>query len=740
VVIANLTLTHPFPGLIKYTGFDVRGIFISKADYAFAVSGRSIAWGLNVPVLLNPDGYTSLFNPTEFPNSGPLPPALKYFPGKYSPGGDLSAKLNPFVAYATDAPRRMFVAGSSKTQQVRLRLADGPFEFGYAVDASWAPVDNVIDPENDFPPEANSLEAYELDVELDPGLSPTPGSAQAIRVGVFDWQGQSTISQVAIESPQLFDGESVLTYSGVTDQGSFLYTGQVVNMLGAGVGEYPVLVHVTDTGSDPNFGSVDAFNVVSTEIGPKDGWAISWGGHELYDNSAARAVELDSDGNIFVAGVFDQWIDLDPWPGFDSHYAGEIYDDVFIVKLDNQGQYLWGKAWGLLDWPDRVRDIAVDQEGSVYAIGQFDFTVDFDPGDGVDEHTTNDYLDVYLTKLNKNGGYEWARTWGGIGPDIPGGVETNDSLDVYVSCSYASTVDFDPGSGTDNHTCNGSHDCCLSKFDKSGTFLWARSWGGDGPDNPTEGLGMDGSGNVYISGSFTNTVDFDPGPGVDTHTSYTPDFGDCFVSKFDGAGDFQWAGTWGGAEGEEAEGMAADDLGNVFVVGWLGSESADFDPGPDVLTLNQHDGRCFLSKFDSSGVLKWARNWQTLDALWDDGNNDHWGVAADGVGGAYVIGTFKYTIDLDPGPGVDLHQMHGTKVDAFLSRFLPDGSFYWGVSWGGPGVDRGITVGCDDLQNAYAVGLFTRTGDFDPGTGVFNLTDPGGGDCYLDMIPSDGTW
>jgi hypothetical protein len=732
VVIANLTLTHPFPGLIKYTGFDVRGIFITKADYAFAVSGRSIAWGSNVPVLLNPDGYTPLFNPTEFPSSGPLPPALKYFPGKYSPGGDLSAKLNPFIAYAKDAPRRMFEAGTSKTEQVRLRLPDGPFQFGYAVDASWTPVDNVIDPENDFPPEANSLEAYELDVELDPGLSPTPGSAQAIRVGVFDWQGHYTISQVAIESPQLFDGESVLTFSGITDQGSFQYTGQVVNMLGAGVGKYPVLVRVTDTESDTNFGVVEAFNVVTTEIGPKDGWAVAWGGPYAADPSSADFVGVDSEGNVYAAGLFEHTIDLDPGPGFDIHSASSFYEDIFIVKLDKDGKYLWGCTWGLPNAPDRIHDMDVDKAGNVYAVGQFLSTIDFDPGSGVDEHTSNGSWDVYVTKFNKNGGHEWARTWGGFDSDGACGVVVDENLNVYISSFFSLTVDFDPGDGTDIHTTNESTDVCLSKLDKYGNFLWARSWGGDSSEFPEWGAGVDGSGNVYIPGEFQNTVDFDPGPDTDLHTSKTPNLLDYFVTKFDSGGNHVWAITWGGYENDWLKSISVDTLGNVFVTGPIYSESIDCDPGPGVVKLYQKDGWNFLSKFDSSGILQWACNWQE-----QEGGYTY--VAADGQGGAYVVGMFINTIDLDPGPGLALHESKGFG-DAFLNRFLPDGTLYWGVSWGGPGKEHGNSVACDGDGNAYAAGHFSEKADFDPGPGVFSFTDPGGGDCYVDMIPADGSW
>ena len=62
-----IILNHPYPGNLKLTGFDVRGVFITGSDFMFPVSGRTVASGDGIAHLLNPDGYTSLFNPVEFP-------------------------------------------------------------------------------------------------------------------------------------------------------------------------------------------------------------------------------------------------------------------------------------------------------------------------------------------------------------------------------------------------------------------------------------------------------------------------------------------------------------------------------------------------------------------------------------------------------------------------------------------------------------------------------------------------
>ena len=229
--------------------------------------------------MLDPDGFTSLFNPTEFPPTNP--PALGYIPGKHATGGDLSANLNPFVAYRKDAPRRMFEAGGSETKTIKIQAPTGPIHFGYAVDVCWMPVDNVVDPLTDFPASANCLEAYRMDVSIGAGLLSEKGSQVPIQVEIYDHQGQETISTVNIEAPDLFNGEIPLSFSNVTLNNAFLYVGTLTNDLGAKDGEYPLLVKATDWGSDPNLGDVAGWQVTSARVGAPKGWARTWGEQKM---------------------------------------------------------------------------------------------------------------------------------------------------------------------------------------------------------------------------------------------------------------------------------------------------------------------------------------------------------------------------------------------------------------------------------------------------------------------------
>ena len=718
---ADVTLVHPFPGLLRYTGFDIRGIFISGEDYTFPVSGRKIAWGDDVARMLNPDGYTHLFNPTDFPYT--KPPILGYIPGHKAPGGDLSATLNPYVAYEQQQPRCVFMPGTASTRTVELHFPPGPLEFGYAVDASWFPAGvEVTDPVNDFPPEANCMEAYRADVQLGQGLNPTVGSEAQVQVEVCDHQGLESIESVTIEAPDLFSGERALSFSTATGEESFLFTGIVANELGPDKGRYPLLVRIVDTETDGNLGAVDAWHVARISI--REGWARTWGGAE---QDESHGVAVDGSGNVYATGWFVGTVDFNP-DGGDPH-ASNGWDDVFLVKFGSSGEFQWARTWGGSD-TDWSCGLSADESGNVYVTGIYTGTAEFDPGGG-DPHTSNGWTDVFLSKFDSSGNFEWARTWGGPGWDWGAGVVADGSGNVYVTGYFQGAVDFEPGGG-DPHTGDGANDVFLSKFDSSGNFQWARTWGGPSWDWGV-GVVADGSGNAYVTGYFQGIVNFDPGGG-DPRTSNGK--GDVFLSKFDSSGDFQWARTWGGAGDDWGHGVAAYDSGNAYVAG-LFHGTVDFNPsGGDPHTPNG-EVDVFLSKFDSSGNFEWARTWGGSDE--DYG----YGVAADGFGNVYVTGFFVGTADFDPDGG-DPHASNGY-WDVFLSKFDSSGNFKWARTWGGPVWDWGRGVAADGSGNAYVVGAFSDTVDFAPADPPCNddpdeHTSSGESDAFLTKHLADGCW
>lgn len=709
-VEADVRLEHPYPGNLTLTGFDVRGIFISGADYTFPGSGRSIAWGNNLPRVLNPDGYTTLFNPTEFPETLPSPPILKYFPGKNAPGGDLSATLNPYIAYAKDAPRRMFDSSAIETRTVRLRVpagSGGVIEFGYAVDASWKYVDVVNDPVQDFPPNANSIEAYRIDVIIKNELAAETWSHMPLRVEVFDHQGQDTISTVSIEAPDLFPDSMALDFVGETAEGGFAYEGIMGNESGVPPGSYPLLVRVEDVKSDPNLGVINAWDVASIHI--MNGWAQIW------DGGGDKGVFLafDTDGNLYISGMFGSIADLDPGQGV-ANYTSNGGSDVYLSKLDTSGKFLWAVTWGG-SWNDYPGDTAVDGAGNVYVTGSFAETADFDPGPGIDEHTAVGATDGFLVKFAETGDFQWVMTWGGYGFDHGRGIAISNPDSVYVT-----------GSEGD------SYNAFLRKFDASGSVSWVRTWGKEGGVyNTGHSVAVVGD-KILVVGCFANSIDFNPGPGVFQKASsgYT----DAFITQLDNNGDFQGACCWGGSGWDYAKDINIDPLGNGIVVGQF-QDTVDFDPGPglDQRTALQSD--CFfVGKYNPSGEYQWVRTWQ--------GPSWVQAVDSDSAGNIFIVGAFRDLVDFDPGSGVDEHSSYSAHLDVYLTTLSQEGDYRWAQTWGGTYGDIGKSVALYNNQRIYVAGSCnSQVVDFDPGPGIdeYRYNQLWGGD-FLSMFPANGLW
>src|SRR5690606_2855392 len=140
---------------------------------------------------------------------------------------------------------------------------------------------------------------------------------------------------------------------------------------------------------------------------------------------------------------------------------------------------------------------------------------------------------------------------------------------------YDQATDFDPGAGTTILNTNGAQDIFLVKLDASGDFVWAKNMGGAEYDESTA-VGVDAAGNVYLSGYFNATADFDPGAGTYEFTGMGSN--DNFVAKYTPDGDFIWARHYGSSDLDVALSMRVLENGSVYIAG-LYSGTVDFDPG-----------------------------------------------------------------------------------------------------------------------------------------------------------------
>src|ERR1035437_9575750 len=143
---------------------------------------------------------------------------------------------------------------------------------------------------------------------------------------------------------------------------------------------------------------------------------------------------------------------------------------------------------------------------------------------------------LQLITLNSNAqNFLWAKSMGGTGNDIGYSIALDASGNVYTTGYFYGTVDFDPGAGTFNLTSAGNYALFISKLDASGNFVWAKQIGGTSSGALGQFISLDASGNIYTTGCFFGTVDFDPGAGTSNLTSSSTN--DIFVSKLDASGN-----------------------------------------------------------------------------------------------------------------------------------------------------------------------------------------------------------
>jgi hypothetical protein len=171
----------------------------------------------------------------------------------------------------------------------------------------------------------------------------------------------------------------------------------------------------------------------------------------------------------------------------------------------------------------------LDANSNIYTAGIFWETVDFDPGTGINNLTAAGSGDVFVSKLDSNGNFVWAKKMGGATFENGFSIDTDAFGNVFTTGIFQETVDFDPGVGIYNLTSAGFYDVFISKLKTNGDFVWAKSVGGTNWDSGNA-IAVDISGNVYTTGFFQETVDFDPGAGVVNLTSSSP-AGDGFVLK-----------------------------------------------------------------------------------------------------------------------------------------------------------------------------------------------------------------
>ncbi|MDD4310381.1 MAG: SBBP repeat-containing protein, partial [Candidatus Cloacimonetes bacterium] len=420
-------------------------------------------------------------------------------------------------------------------------------------------------------------------------------------------------------------------------------------------------------------------------------WAKQTGGT---GSDYGKAIASDASGNNYVTGYFAGTATF----GSTSLTSSGGYD-IFITKLDTNGNYLWAKQAGGIS-SDCAQGISTDSSGNSYATGYFYGTATF----GTTTLTSSGNSDIFIAKLDTNGNYLWANKAGGISSDCAQGISTDSSGNNYVMGYFAGTATF----GTTTLTSSGSNDIFIAKLDTNGNYLWAKKAGGTS-DDMGNGICTDSSGNSYVTGYFYGTTTF----GSTSLSSSGSE--DIFIAKLDTNGNYLWAKKAGGTSSDYGYGISTDSSGNSYVTGYFAG-TATF--GSASLT-SSGSADIFIAKLDTNGNYLWAKK---AGGTYDDIG---FGISTDSSGNSYVTGSFNVTATFG-----STTLISSGSADIFIAKLDTNGNYLWVTKAGGTSSDYGYGISTDSSGNSYVTGNFRGTATF----GSTSLSSSGSADIFITKI------
>ena len=406
-------------------------------------------------------------------------------------------------------------------------------------------------------------------------------------------------------------------------------------------------------------------------------WAKRFGGSDV---DVGEGVGVDSAGNIYVSGYFRG---TSAFGAF--QLTGTGGRDAFLAKCDATGNVLWVRRAGGADAvADKVYvfDLAVSSSGESFVGGYFLGSATF----GTTQLTSAGDRDIFVAKYDSIGNLAWVRRAGGTSGDYFHAIAIDAVGNSYITGRFQGSAVF----GATTLTATTSNAMFVAKLDAAGNTVWAKSAGGaDG--GAGNGIAVDATGNLVVVGDFTGTAVF-------AAKTLTTSNQDCFVVKYDPAGNVLWSAQAEAGMSVEnfafGEGVAADTAGNICVTGTYGG-TATF--GNIVLSSNDSINNgfdVFTTKYDGAGNVLWAKRY--------GGSNVHGlpGVALDAPGNIYVAGNLQSTASFD---SVALASAGGTDVFVAKLSSASASTYYatWAAAHGLTGVRSGMgdNFDSDGLNN-----------------------------------------
>ncbi|MCR9173308.1 MAG: gliding motility-associated C-terminal domain-containing protein [bacterium] len=337
------------------------------------------------------------------------------------------------------------------------------------------------------------------------------------------------------------------------------------------------------------------------KLDPQGNFLWETHGTNFFDDRGL-GLTIDGNGNTYVTGTC--WGGLD-WPPLNVYNATGYTDQIFVTKIDPNGNPLWMKNAGNDEggYPyrdDHGQDLAVDANNNVFVTGfvshpgdqpgvaTFDnIVLNLAPGDSL----------AFVAKMDDQGNWQWVETFGGIYAQRDNAVTVDEEGNVYVAGGYVDTQNF----GTETLTSQGGTDIYVVKYDNDGNFLWVQDAKGPLSDR-ANGIVDGHDGFMYVTGEFRDTTYF--GSSF-LDSAGGPKGRDIFVAKISKNGEWIWARRAGSKKGKDRGNyITSNSDGNIFVTGQY-SGKADF--GIYEFDSNGDSVQVFVAAIDGNGIWRWVQ-------------------------------------------------------------------------------------------------------------------------------------
>jgi hypothetical protein len=352
------------------------------------------------------------------------------------------------------------------------------------------------------------------------------------------------------------------------------------------------------------------------------------------------------DGGVLATGSFRGTV------SFGSETKSSMSRDPYVVKFAEGGSLQWlrtseGETVSAEQFGVRV---VLDADGNSFVLGHFAGELNFGmPVTGAAPMDMN-VFDIFLVKFGPAGNHLWTKVFGDTKNQRGPGIALDSAGNIYLAGVFGGTLSFSPANDLCKLTDIGGvgDDIYVAKLDAMGECVWATSYGND-QTQYVQTVQVNKDQSVVVTGDFLGTVDFGNG-GIKSYGDR-----DAFVLKLDPKGDLEWVKRFGDPALQGAQAAVFDDAGDILVTGRF---SGNVDFGLGVIKSESGLDSVFLLKLDAAGNTLWSRGFGKT------GVSDSRGLALDGDGNAWLLGTTTGSIDL----GGDLLVSSAGK-SMFLAKF-----------------------------------------------------------------------